>query len=186
MDVMPNGNTRLSTWVSFEAKQRFSTAAARQELSDSALLRRLVEQMLATASVDASAGPPPVPETRAARVTVRLLQEDQTLLRERATARGMPTATYMSSLVRAHLRNLSPLPHSELNELRRAIAQLNAVGRHLNQIARVLNQDARAAVPGRQEVQVMLRVAEGLRDHFRALLKANFESWRAGHAEKAH
>jgi hypothetical protein len=71
-------------------------------------------------------------------------------------------------------------------ELRQSITELKLVGRSLNQIARVLNRDARATAPGRQEVQAMLRVAEGLRDHFRALLKANVESWQRGHAEFTH
>ena len=53
--------------------------------------------------------------------------------------------------------------------LRQAIDQLTALGRNLNQIARVLNQGGRPALPGRQEVAAMLKVAEALRDHFRAL-----------------
>ena len=32
----------------------------------------------------------------------------------------------------------------------------------------------------------MLRVAEGLRDHVRALLQANQLSWEQGHAETTH
>jgi hypothetical protein len=32
----------------------------------------------------------------------------------------------------------------------------------------------------------MLRVCEGLRDHFRALIKANLISWEVGHAEQSH
>ena len=42
------GSTHLSTWVDADTKQRFSSAAARQGLSESALLKRLIEQMLAT------------------------------------------------------------------------------------------------------------------------------------------
>ena len=37
---MGNAKTRLSTWLSVEAKARFSAAAARQDLSESALLKR--------------------------------------------------------------------------------------------------------------------------------------------------
>jgi hypothetical protein len=98
----------------------------------------------------------------------------------------MPAATYVSSLVRAHLRTLAPLPREELAELRRSIAELSAVGRSLNQIARALNQNAGVAAPGRDEALAMIRVAQGLRDHFRALLKANIESWQQGHAETTH
>jgi hypothetical protein len=70
--------------------------------------------------------------------------------------------------------------------LRGSIAELRAVGRNLNQMAKALNQDARATAPGRQEVNAMLKVAEGLRDHFKALLKANEKSWMEGYAETSH
>ena len=135
---------------------------------------------------EANSNPSRVSEPRGARLTVRLVPEDRLLLRERAAARGMPAATYVSSLVRAHLRTLAPLPREELAELRHSIAELSAVGRSLNQIARALNQDARVGAPGRNEVLGMIRVAEGLRDHFRRLLKANIESWQHGHAETTH
>jgi hypothetical protein len=42
------------------------------------------------------------------------------------------------------------------------------------------------ANPVRHDLQSMLRVAEGLRDHFKALLIANEESWEQGHAEEPH
>ena len=183
---MGSANTRLSTWLSVEAKARFSAAAARQDLSESALLKRLVEQMLSVAPGDANSNPTIRSEPRGARLTIRLVPEDRLLLLARAAARDMPAATYVSSLVRAHLRTLAPLPREELAELRRSIAELSAVGRSLNQIARALNQNARVAAPGRDEALAMIRVAEGLRDHFRALLKANIESWQQGHAETTH
>ena len=47
---------------------------------------------------------------RDARFSVRLAPEDRILLSGRAAARRMPSATYVSVLVRLHLRNLTPLP----------------------------------------------------------------------------
>jgi hypothetical protein len=179
------GSTHLSTWVSAETKQRFATAAARQGLSESALLKRLIEQMLAVGPADEAALPAPVP-ARDARLTIRLVADDQALLRERAAARAMPAATYVSVLVRAHLRQVAPLPDRELAALRAAVNELAAVGRNLNTMMRLLHQDARQAAPGRQEVLAMLRVAEALRDHFRALIRTNVRSWEVGHAEQAH
>ncbi len=61
--------------------------------------------------------------------------------------------------------------------------ELAAVGRNLNMMARLLQQNARQAVPGRQEVLAMLRICEALRDHVRALIKANLISWDIGHAD---
>lgn len=95
------GSTHLSTWISAEAKQRFAAAAARQGLSESALLKRLVEQMLASADIGDLSEPIAPADLRDARVTIRLVPEDRALLRERAAARTMPAATYVSVLVRA-------------------------------------------------------------------------------------
>src|SRR6516162_306140 len=98
-------STHLSTWVDAQTKQRFSSAAARQGLSESALLKRLIDQMLAVGPEEAIAPIVPV-DLRDARVTVRLVHEDRALLRERVAERMMPAATYVSLLVRAHLRQL--------------------------------------------------------------------------------
>jgi len=173
--------------VTPEVKTLLRTLAQREQISESALVRQLVEAMLRT---QRQAEPPQLAEvetpSRDARVYVRLDEDDRVRLRMCAMQRGMRSATYLSVLARSHLRGVVPLPKDELLALKRSIAELAAVGRHLNQIARALNQDARAAVPGRHEVQVMLKVAEGLRDHFKALLAANVKSWSTGHAEAAH
>ncbi|HWX37251.1 MAG TPA: plasmid mobilization relaxosome protein MobC, partial [Steroidobacteraceae bacterium] len=119
---------------------------------------------------------------RHARLYVRLRDEDRLLLRERATARGMAPATYVSVLVRSHLWTLAPLPKEELLALKRSAAELGAIGRNLNQIAKAANQGGKPSGPEREDLRAMLRVAEGLRDHVKALLKANQRSWHHGHA----
>ncbi len=106
-----SGSTHLSTWIDADTKRRFTSAAVRQGLSESALLKRLVGQMLASAPIDDFADPAAPRDLRDARLTVRLVPEDRALLRERAAERTMPAATYVSVLVRAHLRRVAPLPH---------------------------------------------------------------------------
>jgi hypothetical protein len=100
------------------------------------------------------------------------------LLRERAAARGMAAATYASVVLRAHLRNLVPLPRDELAALKRSVAELSAIGRNLNQIARAVNQGEKALGPGRGDLALMLKVAGGVRDHVKALISANEATWR--------
>ena len=178
------GSTHVSTWVSAETKQRFASAAARQGLSESALLKRLIEQMLAVGAGDEAVLPSPLP-VRDARVTIRLVGNDQALLRERAAARTMPAATYVSALVRAHLRQVAPLPDRELAALRATVNELAAVGRNINTMARLLHQDSRQPGPGRVEARMMLRICEALRDHVRDLIKANLVSWEVGNAGQA-
>lgn len=89
----------------------------------------------------------------------------------------MRSATYVSVLVRSHLRNLTPLPQEELTALKRSVAELGAIGRNLNQIARAANQGAKLTGPRREDLRAMLKIAEALRDHVKALIRANQSSW---------
>ena len=174
--------TQLKTWVNRETKTRFATVARHQGISDSALLKRLIDTMLQAGSATNAAAT----DSRAGRVSrfsIRLRPDDQILLRERAAARGMPAATYVSVLTRAHLRCLSPLPKEELLALRRTVSELGSVGRNLSQIARAANQGERASGPSREDLRAILRVCEGLRDHVKGLLSANIKSWEQGYAE---
>ena len=180
--------THLATWVSRETKERFAAVARYQGLSDSALLKRMIELTLRStdaAYLDRSVAPDEE-VARASRLTVRLRPDDQLLLRERASARGMAPATYVSVLVRSHLRSLAPLPKEELIAIKRAISELGGIGRNLNQIARAANQGERMGGPGREHLSAMIRVCEGLRDRVRELLSANLRSWEQGHAGPSH
>jgi hypothetical protein len=174
----------LKTRVTPETKRIVEAVARQQELTESAWLRRLIDTTLQSAgavvapTVQAHEG-----SVRTARLTIRLLSDDQLLLRDRAAARAVPAATYASMLLRAHLRSLAPLPREELRTLRRSVAELAAVGRNLNQLARAANQGGRGAGPTREELRALLRACEGLRDHVRQLVEANLRSWEAGHAE---
>ena len=171
----------LKTRISLEEKQRVQALATRLLITESVWLKRLVMRALGESAAllpdTIVTQREPERHTRDARLYVRLHLEDRLLLRERATARGMAPATYVSVLVRAHLRGLVPLPKEELTALKRSVAELGAIGRNLNHIARAANQGGRAALPGPADVLTMLRIAEGLRDHFKGLLKANERSW---------
>lgn len=178
-----SGSAHLSTWVDQETKRRFAAIANHEGVSESALLKRMVALM-----VQATASPTTLRQSdrlqRDARVTVRLRPDDQQLLKERAAARDMRAATYVSVLVRAHLRSLAPLPKEELLALRRTVSELGSIGRNLNQIARVANQGATVSAPNQEDLRTILRLCVGLRDHVKGLLKANLRSWEVGHAKK--
>ena len=121
-------------------------------------------------------------QLRGSRLSVRLHPDDQLLLCERAAARQMPAATYVSVLVRSHLRALAPLPQAELMALKRSVAELGAIGRNLNQLARAANQGVRPGGPSRKELFRIVKVCEVMRDHIKDLIKANTRSWGNGHA----
>jgi hypothetical protein len=161
--------------------------ADRYDLSESSLLVRWVKAGLGASAVTPSSIAPPVrPAGKVVRVSVRLRGEDQALLKERASARGMPVATYLSILVRTHLRGLPPLPDRELVELKRAVAAVNEIGRNVNQIARVANQSGQVVGLTRSDLRAMFPVFTTLREHFKALINANAASWETGHAEAPH
>jgi hypothetical protein len=111
---------------------------------------------------------------------IRLRPDDQILLRERAAARGMPAATYVSVLTRAHLRSLAPLPTEELLALKSTLAELGSIGRNLNQIARAANQGQLVTSPGRDDLTAMLSVCGTLRDSLKRVLLVNLKSWEQG------
>jgi hypothetical protein len=168
-------------------KEAFGAMARRQGMTDSALLRRMIDLSLQSAGAVSSTAAVAAaqPSARMSRLTVRLQGDDQMLLQERAAARGMAPATYVSVLVRAHLRLLAPLPREELLALKRTVAELGAIGGNLNQIARAANQGDRVDGPGAQEVHLMLRICGALRDHVKALLLANLRSWQEGHVSSS-
>jgi predicted DNA binding CopG/RHH family protein len=173
--------------VPFETKVRVRQLAEREGITESTLLRQLLEVVLRTAGLGE---PPPIAVTskvsRDARINVRLEREDWRLLKERAKARGLASATYLSYLTRSHLRGAAPLPNPEYTLLKQCVEQLAAVGRNLNQIARAMNQGDRSAGPGQADIAAVLKTSEALRQHFRALLEANSRSWRGEHAKTSH
>jgi hypothetical protein len=173
--------------VTLEMKTLVRALAKREQITESALVKQLLDVVLRTSALTGVTKTDTLDKVnRDVRLYVRLDPEDRLLLTNRATVRGMPSATYVSLLVRAHLRGVTPLPKEELLALKRSVAELSAIGRNLNQIAKAINQGGRDEIPGREELRAMLKIAAGLRDHVKGLLKANEQSWQQGHAETSH
>jgi hypothetical protein len=171
----------IACCVTPEMKARVRLLAEREGITESNLVRQLLETVVRTSAVE-PLPEPPAPErvSRRARLYVRLEAEDWQLLKARAEARGLASATYVSLLTRAHLRSAAPLPKAEFLALREAVHAVTGLGRTLNQIARALNQGTKVELPGRHAVTTMVEISGALRDHFRELLLANEQSWR-GH-----
>ena len=168
----------IACCVTSETKARVRALAEREGITESTLVRQLLDTVLRASTLgELPTPPPPEKVSRQARLYVRLAAEDWRLLRERASARGMASATYVALLTRSHLRGAAPIPKAEFLALRQSVNELTAMGRNLNQIARAINQGGKAALPGRGALDAMLEIAGALRDHFRALLKANELSW---------
>ena len=180
-------STHLMTWVTRDTKTRFATLARDQGSTTSALLKRLVDAALVPTTASKSPLQENVgPLVATGRVSIRLLSDDLLMLRERAKVRAMPTSTYVSLLVRSHLRALTPLPTAELVVLKRSIAEISAIGRNLNQIARGVNQGERSTGPSTADLHALLRALDGLRVHIKALINANLSSWQTGYEKTNH
>jgi hypothetical protein len=184
MSLTMSDGTHLTTWVTRETKERFAAVARHQGLSDSALLKRLVEMMLQGASAAEVGTPGGAGRTlRDSRLTVRIRPDEQLLLRERAAARGMAAATYVSVLTRAHLRGLVPLPKAEWLLLEKSVSEISRLGRNINQIARAANRGEPVTAPGRNDLMYFIKICEGLRDYTHGLLQANAKAWRQGYED---
>jgi hypothetical protein len=119
----------LATRVTVETKERFAAVARQQGLSQSALLKRLIAATLIAADTTAlNLDEPSKPLPASGKISVRLRPDDLLLLRERAAARGMPSSTYVTFLLRGHLRSLTPLPTAEFALLRRSLMEVAAIG----------------------------------------------------------
>ena len=176
----------ISFRVPSETRARLQSLAATQGITESAFLRQTLSLALGgSGPIDGPAPPAAEPVGLQNRMSVRLSSEDRRKVKERATARGVASATYAALVLRAHLSGNAPIPKAEYQLLRQSVHELTAIGRNLNQIARSLNLGGRTTVPGRTEVFGMLKVAEALRDHFKELLKANAASW-SHHAQAPH
>jgi hypothetical protein len=103
------GNPYIAARVDPSVKERFATLARQQGLSESQLLKRLVETAVTGTRSETpvqlgAVSPPPT----TGKISVRLRSDDLLLLRERAQNRQMPTGTFVSLLIRSHLRRLTP------------------------------------------------------------------------------
>jgi len=179
-------DAHISFRVTPETRARLQSLAALQGITDSAFLRQVLYLALrGSEPIEGPAPPRADPVGRQNRLSVCLSGDDRRLVKERAAARGVASATYVALVLRAHLSGNAPIPKAEYQLLRQSVHELTAVGRNINQIARALNLGGNSTLPGRTEVLALLRVAEGLRDHFKDLLKANEASW-SHHARPPH
>src|ERR1700691_5829342 len=91
--------------VTPETKALVRTLAQRDQITESALIKQLLEVVLRSSAAGGLCIVEPQRAARQVRLYVRLDPTDRVLLKERAAARGMPAATYVAVLVRSHLRS---------------------------------------------------------------------------------
>jgi predicted DNA binding CopG/RHH family protein len=175
------GDAFIQCRVTPEIKLALRTLAHSRQLTESAILKRMLEQLL-SASAPALGVASAEHTGRPARLYVRLRPDDRQLLSERARARGLPAATFVSTLLRAYLRHLTPVPAAEVRELLRAAGELAAVGRLLNLIIRAQQQGYAIAGINAEHLGAIQKACEELQTHMKAYIRRNTESWISGDA----
>src|SRR5437879_11946426 len=97
--------------VTPEMKSLVRMLAQRRQITESTLVKQLLEVVLQTATLTGLPVPaPPDKVNRDARLYLRLAPEAWRLLQERSRARGMASAAYVWHLARPHWRGAAPLP----------------------------------------------------------------------------
>ena len=169
--------------VPIATKAALRAAADRLQITESALLKRMLDLLLRTAgALDQAAAAYAQRPARLARLYVRGTEGDRQLLKERSAARCLAPATYASILLRAHLRALTPLPEAELRALRNSTRELAAIGRNLNHIALAAHRGGVGGGASREDLYTILKACEALRDHVRSYIRTNVSSWSSGDA----
>jgi len=179
----------LKVRVTADVKQRFEALAEQREISVSDLLRRLIDDLLASeygpSAVKMPRADASLQQVKADRLTIRLLAADRQALQSFARARSLRETTYLAMLIRSHVRSATPLPRAALHALRESAIELRTVSRRLDLLCRVSKGDAPGGSVTLSEARTVISACERLRDRTSAFIKANIQSWEAGHAQAA-
>jgi len=183
---MPNAprSAVISMRLPSETKSRFVALAARHQVSESALLAKLVDEVLKSnggpAREQSAHGAEPGLEVGAAaddRITLRLRHGDRTLAAERAGTRGMKTGSYLVLLIHNHVRSSAVLPPNELDVLKATGAQLAALGRQLQRFGMPNTLAEPLASELRDAIAIARREVEAAREATAAVVRRNLISW---------
>lgn len=172
-------SARISAWVTPAKHGAFHALATGRGLSCSKLLLLLIDCALTdnpSTDVDATATTREV-ASASQRITIRLRPEDAGAIARRAAHRSMKPATYLAVLVRAHAAANPPMPRSEIEELKRAVAALSAVGRNLNQLVQAAHRGHGVDAETRRLLTPIVGGVEKVRQAVKAHAAANLASW---------
>lgn len=116
-------------------------------------------------------------------MTIRLRPGDGKLLRARARVRDMNYSTYVSLLIRAHLRANPPMPLDELARFERGLAQLSAMLRGMAELGLPLREGKDLDPLLVLGITTICNAVDELKKMLREVVKANRISWESADAE---
>jgi hypothetical protein len=169
---------QLRVRVSPATQQRIRDAARAKMVTESVWLRQCIERALAdTVSEPVPAQSVAEPPAGASRISIRIHFADGQLLKAVAQSRGLPTASYVSLLVRAYLHGYAPVPPEELRALRESTEHIGRITRYLTQLDAFIRR-AQSLPPNlAQNVENMLRLNLTLGHWLRDYIRSNIKSW---------
>ena len=175
----------VGTRTSNETKARFAALAAQQGLTESALLALLIDKVLAANT--ASELLKPIDRTRdeacaSERLTLRLRPGDRAAADAKAAARRMKTSSYLTMLVRTHVRGVPVMPPAELDDLKSVAGHLAALGRQLRTISASTGVQGMRSTASQQLLADVGAAVEHAREAVAGVVRTNLISWEAGHA----
>lgn len=133
----------IAAKVDERLKSGFADAARQNGLSESDLLRRMVEQIIGNTTT-------PLPASTADRrggrqVKLRLWRDELTAVELLAQAEARSVPAWIGALVRRTAMGVVPFNERELAELHRAVSALGPLGRNLNTLVRHWHQTGRSS-----------------------------------------
>lgn len=166
--------------VPAETKARLRALAAARQVPESTIVKQALDAALTSAGAVIDAPPSPA---RLERLAIRIGADDRALLAARAAARQLAPATYVGVVVRAHLRQLAPLPAAELAALKDSATQIRTIGRLLNLFVRAVQRGAPDGGFNLEHAKQLVRICMTVREEVKDVVRANLTSWETGHVD---
>lgn len=131
----------IAAKVDDATKSGFADLARQNGLSESDLIRRMVDQLLGN---NPTAMPAPIESRRGGRqVKLRLWRDELEAVERLAGAEARSVPAWIAALVRRSAMGVIPFNPAEIEGLRQAIAALGPLGRNLNTVVRYWHQTGR-------------------------------------------
>lgn len=119
----------LAARVSSQTKAQFAAIARQQGLSESALLKSIVTQLIDREPRLPAPRDPDVRAFASDRITLRLRRGDRTLISRLAASRRLRPSSYLVMLIHAHVRRVDLLAPADTDDLKRAVSTLGSLAR---------------------------------------------------------
>lgn len=172
---MPQTKTKLTD----DEKERWLSFCNSENMTESDMLRRLIEQALSDGKKIETPNQRPV---RNGQISIRMTEKELTEIDEFVIKEGFSSRShFMRAMLKGQSKREIIFTDSEIFALGEAGRELSAIGRNLNQIARTLNIDANAHVSP-DELKTLLESAISITEKERKIIstlrKKSLSKWR--------